>query len=598
MDQAAPSGGSLRGLRGPGWRAAAVVAAIAALAALLAAVTFDGLRGAAADGLLRARDAGRPVPERVVVVEVDRSIVAREGLPLPRSVYARAIRRLDAAGARVIAVDVQFTEPSPPGLEDQDEALLAAIEEVRTPVVLATSQVVDAPRQTDVLGGTPNLEPAGAVAAHSSLPLAGDGRWRAIEPSRDGLATFVQASSVAAGGPAVPADGAPLDPTVPASRLHRERITDLLAGRVPRDAVAGRVAVIGLTQVTSSGDDRGLVAGSSGVQFGVFVQAQGIDTALRGTPLQWAPALSWLLALAMVTLSGLATLARRAWVHVAALSAGVLGLVAASVIATRAGLLADPLPALFAVFVGTVIGIAVRAASEAQRRARARASLARFVPPAIVDELLADGSDGRLAAQLQTASVVFCDLRGYTALVAGLPRPEALADVLDAYLGEVTAVIHAHGGTVVSFQGDGVMAAFGAPIASDDAPVRAVAAARALLNDALPRVAARVAELVPGAEPPALGVGIATGEVLAGTVGPPARREYAVVGGPTNLAARLQAQSKQERATVVIDRATAVACGAASTAPTGVQTSRPDLRLLGTREIRGLDKPVECWTLA
>lgn len=579
-------------------RAAAVIAAVALIAggaAAVAALSFAGLRGTVADGVLRVRNEGKPAPAEILVVEVDEAIVNRYGLPLPRSRYGSAIRRLDRAGAKVVAVDVQFTEASS---EREDNELVWAIEETEVPVVLATSQVVGGERQTDVLGGRPLLSEIGAEAAHSALPLAADGRWRRTVRAVDGLDSFAQVTARLAGEPQVPVGGALLDPTIPASRLTRVTLSELLAGRVPRREIAGKIVVIGLTLVTESGDDRGLVAGSTGPQFGVFVHAQAIDTTLRGSPLRSGTGLSWLLTLAAVALTSLTMLLRRPWLHLASLLAGTVALVIAAVLTARAGVLSDPLPAAFALLAGGVAGIGARAAIERNRRAHARRSLARFVPPGVVDDLLAEGSDGRLPPKLQQATVLFSDLRGYTSLVAHLPRPEALADVLDAYLGEVTAVIHAHGGTVVSFQGDGVMSAFGAPIASEDAPKRAVAAASALLNEALPRVAARMAELVPSAPAPALGVGIATGDVLAGTVGPPERREYAVVGSPTNLAARLQAQSKLERTPIVIDGATARAAGADSASHTGVRVGDAELRLLGEREIRGLEQPVECWTLA
>lgn len=143
---------------------------------------------------------------------------------------------------------------------------------------------------------------------------------------------------------------------------------------------------------------------------------------------------------------------------------------------------------------------------------------------------------------------MFCDLRGYTALTAGLARPEALVDVLDAYLGTVSRVVYANGGTVVSFQGDGVMTAFGVPIDDGRAAQHAVDAARELLDEALPALRAELAAALGDgpAHAIALGIGIATGPVFAGTVGPATRREYAVVGPTTNLAARLQARTKEE----------------------------------------------------
>lgn len=584
-----------------------------AVAILLGALV--GVRGEAADRLLQARDAGRPVPDRVVVLEVDGRTVARyRQLPLPRSVYADAIRRLDREGAAAVGIDVQFTEPTAPKddsveAEDaaarQDEALLASIEDTDVPVVLVTTEVLrrgTGPVDTGVLGGRANLEPAGAVAAHASIPLDADGVWRRAEPSVEGLTTFGSAIARAAGGAGVANPEMLIDPSVPASRLHRWSLRDYLAGRVPANRIRGRAVLIGVTVSSATGDDTGFVAGTRERVFGVQAHAQVVQTALAGAPLQAAPGLTWLLAVLAAGLSALAAARRRLLAQVGV----VVGMAAAIPIvcwvAVRSGWLADPILPWLVLAFGGGAGIAQRAAEERRARAFARATLGRFVPPAVVDELLRDGSDGRLPPHAEIATVMFCDLRGYTALTAGLSRPEALVDVLDAYLGTVSRVVYANGGTVVSFQGDGVMTAFGVPTDDGRAAQHAVDAARELLDEALPALRTELAQTL-GDGPAgaiALGIGIATGPVFAGTVGPATRREYAVVGPTTNLAARLQARTKEEAGPVLIDDATAAAVmgEGRATAHTGVRTPSGPLVPVGPREIRGLTRAIDCWTLA
>lgn len=591
-----------------------LAAAVPALAIGLGALV--GVRGEAADRLLQARDAGRPVPDRVVVLEVEGRTAFRYGQPpLPRSVYARAIRALDRVGAAAVGIDVQFTEPTRPKDDSaqaadaaaaEDLALLTSIEETKVPVVLVTTEVLPRtpgkPVDTGVLGGRVNLEPAGAVAAHASIPLAPDGVWRRAEPTVDGLPTFGAAIARAAGGPTVPAGGMLIDPSVPASRLHRYALRDLLGGRIPERALRGRAVLIGVTTTSSTGDDQGFVAGTRERVYGVQVQAQVVNTALAGAPLSAAPGLTWLLAALSAGLAALAAGRRRLLAQIGVVVGMAVLIPLVCWVAVRSGWLADPILPWLVLAFGGGAGIAQRAAEERRARALARATLGRFVPPAVVDELLRDGSDGRIPPHAEQATVMFCDLRGYTALTAGLSRPEALVDVLDAYLGTVSRVVYAHGGTVVSFQGDGVMTAFGVPVDDGRAAQHAVDAARELLDDALPALRTQLAETL-GDGPAgaiALGIGIATGPVFAGTVGPETRREYAVVGPTTNLAARLQARTKEEAGPVLIDDATAAAVMGEerATAHTGVRTPGGPLVPVGPREIRGLPRAIDCWTLA
>ena len=576
------------------------------MAGLSASSAFDGVDGNVHDLLIEARAHGRDAPEQVVVVEVDQRTVAREGrLPLDRRTYAKTIDRLTQLGAKVIVIDVQFTEQSDD--LDADEALLVAMEDSPVPIVLATS-LVDDSGDTTVMGGKRLLVPAGAVAAHSSFPLDPDGPVRRIQRTIAGIPTLAQAAAEAAGRPGLPQKTVLLDPTVPGTRLNHVSLLDVLGQdlggrRASFDParLRGRVAVVGLTTVDFGGEDTQYMAGTSQQVFGAELQAQAIDTALRGEPLRGTGAgVAWLLALLAGLLAAMG--ARRSlWVQLGSALAALALLVVVSYVAVRSGVLLEPIRAI-AVLVLSALGVAAaRAAVDRRRRAAASATLGRFVPPGVVDDLLDSDRDGLIAPRAQQATVVFCDLRGYTSLVASLKEPAALISILDAYLSAVTETVHRHGGTVVSFQGDGVMSAFGTPVPTDESPAQAVAAARELQTRALPQVRAELAAIVEGAEDLKLGIGVATGPVFAGTVGPAERREYAVVGPTTNLAARLQALTKTEGVDVILDGATAAGAGAPENARahTGIVTvDDVGLRSLGPREVRGLTAPVDVWTLA
>ena len=200
-----------------------------------------------------------------------------------------------------------------------------------------------------------------------------------------------------------------------------------------------------------------------------------------------------------------------------------------------------PLAALAAGLVGTLLVFWLSATFE---RARTRDAFARFVPDAVVDQVLTratEEGDPRLGGERMDATVMFSDLRGFTSFAEAL-EPEQVIEILNRYLTAMSEAILDHGGTLVAYMGDGIMAVFGAPVASDDHPDRALAAARDMLdrldefNDWM-----REHGLGDGFK---MGIGLQLGPVMSGNVGSERRLEYAAIGDTTNTAARLEAMTK------------------------------------------------------
>jgi adenylate cyclase len=167
--------------------------------------------------------------------------------------------------------------------------------------------------------------------------------------------------------------------------------------------------------------------------------------------------------------------------------------------------------------------------------------LRRFLPPQVAEELLA----GQLASDSldrRKVTVLFADMVGFTDLSDSLD-PEELAEVLDEYLREMTAVLIAHGGTLDNYIGDGVMAVFGAPKPMDDEDQAWSAVRSALaMRDRARELAARVR----GRGIPAdlqIRVGINAGRCMIGLFGSDALRAYKIVGFAVNIAQRLQAEA-------------------------------------------------------
>ena len=149
-------------------------------------------------------------------------------------------------------------------------------------------------------------------------------------------------------------------------------------------------------------------------------------------------------------------------------------------------------------------------------------------------------------------SILFADLRGYSTLAEGRVAEDVFR-IISRYTETVTRVVSQHGGTVVEFNGDGMMAVFGAPNPLPDKERRALAAARQIVTEV---AALRVA--APGLESTglAVGVGLATGPAYVGAIRSVDRHIWSAIGSTTNLAARLQALTREVGAPIVIDEAT------------------------------------------
>ena len=176
------------------------------------------------------------------------------------------------------------------------------------------------------------------------------------------------------------------------------------------------------------------------------------------------------------------------------------------------------------------------------------ARLARQMPEGLAEKIRASGTAP--AEERKLVTVLFCDLVGSTAIAERLD-PEEYRDLLDQYLEITFREIYRYEGIVNQLAGDGLMALFGAPVAHEDAPERAVRAALAI-REALEEFNRR-----PGAQPGLelrARIGIHTGPVVVGTMGNDAKMDYTAIGDTTNLASRLQSLARP--GTILVSEAT------------------------------------------
>jgi adenylate cyclase len=165
----------------------------------------------------------------------------------------------------------------------------------------------------------------------------------------------------------------------------------------------------------------------------------------------------------------------------------------------------------------------------------ARASLARYFSPNVVDALASAGAGG-LAARRQPVAVLFADIRGFTRLAESLGT-DATIELLREFHERVTRIVFDHGGTLEKYIGDAVMATFGTPSRGVDDAGRALQCAWRLADETHRWSLERVKR---GEAPVDLGLGVHYGEAVLGSIGDAQRLDYVVVGDTVNVASRLE----------------------------------------------------------
>jgi adenylate cyclase len=483
-------------------------------------------------------------PKDIVVVAIDDVTFDElyQRWPFPRSLHARAVDELRLAGVKAIAYDVQFTEPSEN--PEEDNALIDAVDRAGN-VVLATTEV-DERGRSNVFGGEEVLRDIGARAGNSNYTVDSGGVIRRMPYELEKLKGFGVAAAEVFSGRRITRDDAGgdrawIDWSGPAGTVEAVSFSRLIRGRVPPETLRGKIAVVGAA--APSLQDLHATAVSE-LQPGPEIQAESIATALSGFPLSEAPAAVDVILIVLLGLVGpLAAL------RLGPLRAAIIGAVTAAVyavavqIAFNSGTIVDFLFPEASLVLNVVGALGVGLVLGAFERERVRDLFSRFVPEPVVDEVLAHADeDLRLGGERREVTILFSDVRGFTTF-SEQRDPEVVLEVLNRYLSDMTDVILRHGGTLCAFIGDGIMAAFGAPIAMDDHADRALAAAREMSGPALERFNEWLKEAGHG-DGFRIGVGLNAGAVMAGNVGSEKRLDYTVIGDVVNTASRIEGMTK------------------------------------------------------
>jgi adenylate cyclase len=501
-----------------------------------------------------------PQPKDVVVVQIDDDTFSdfqNRGLPshfpFSRYYHARVINQLHKDGARAIAYDIQFTEPTSDG---PDNALIDAVRNAGN-VVLATVEV-NKHGTSNVFGGLPAQRYARAQVGDASYGVDPGATIRRMYYAPQGLTSFpvlaaekfldTKITPATMGGNSAWIDYAGPPGTIRGAGDHfhpRNRISfsQVYLGKVPASVFRGKVVVVGPASPTL-GDVHATSTTGDSVMSGVEVEASAIENALEGFPLHSYPRSANILLIILLALIPSFTALKlpplRAFLLTVGLAAGFA--VAVQFAFNHGRIVAFVYP-LLALAISAIGSLGVNYLLTAFDRERTRNAFARFVPEGVVTQVLAQAGDGlRLGGRSVVCTILFSDIRGFTTLSESRSAEEVI-DFLNHYLTEMTDAVLNNGGTLVSYSGDGILACFGAPIEQEDHAERAVASAREMIEKRLPVVNTWLREQGQDIEMK-IGIGINSGETMVGNVGSERRLEYTTIGDTVNTASRLEGMTK------------------------------------------------------
>ncbi len=594
---------------------------------------FDRLSLSAFDRLVSARGAFPATADSLDVVIVALSDKTEKSLPkkfpFPRNYYARAVRNLNAAGARAIGIDLLFEQQEQrsargDSLSDRNDAeLFDAIRTAGNVVVAAKTEL-----RSDDAEITRRAEDyhsifyaADSAAGNVYVPNDEDGIYRRYMPfaampgSGALLPSFAFAvlnqfyrerpSDVAAAvpgrficrGESIPA----FDETsilvnfygVAGQTFKQIDLADILDdstfqtneeaalsesidtfdapgyGILYDGSLKGKVVLIG-PYFAESKDLIPVPIAPPGepdhnLMYGVEYHANVIQMLLhrnflRATPLWATTAIVFLLAFVCTSVVSRlrSRTARRAWLNEAVALVFCASLLPAGFVATTRAFTAWNL-ILPIVPIATSVALAYVAATlryylgERKQKVMIQKMFTHYLNPFIVDELILHPEKLRLGGERKELTVMFADVGGFTSLSERLP-PEEIVALLNEYLGAMSDIILAHNGTLDKYEGDAIMAFWGAPVALKNSALDACRAALAMR--------ARVDMLrdewkAQGKPQFSIRIGINTGEMIVGNMGSASRFDYTVMGDSVNIASRLEGANKVYGTTVMISERTA-----------------------------------------
>lgn len=529
---------------------------------------LEGIESGTWDSRLRLARSERAPLAAVAIVAIDEKSIGEIGrFPWSRTVYASLIDALNKGGARAVLLDVLFPEPESP---ERDARLAAAMKRYGRVVL---SEFIEYDPRGNAVGhkrSIPGLDAEARCAGYINLYPEEDGviRWATLAVPYGGS----QHVSLALRGAAELLGDAPitLEPfavrlggrTIPTDDQHRMLIdyasssgsfetfsfSDIVNNRVPAELLRDRVFFVG---ATAMGIYDMRVTPLSGNTPGVAIHAQIADAVARGKYLRRGGIETLIDLAAIIALSLLtATLVlhMRHALALPLLAATGLGYVLACHGALRAGSwisMFHPLAAMALSFVGSAF---VRFQLLDRRAREIRSMFSRFVSAKVVERLVRNPELACISGENRVVTILFADVQNYTSF-SERHEPAEIVAVLNMYLSEMVSIVMEYDGTLDKFLGDGILAYWNAPL---DQPEHAELAVRCALE--MIRRGEQLRERIARecGEPLSWGIGLNTGEVVAGIIGAAEKKmEYTVIGDNVNLTYRIQNLSREARCPVM-----------------------------------------------
>jgi adenylate cyclase len=519
----------------------------------------------------RFREVRGPLPpsSRIAIVAIDdRSIAELGRFPWSRSYFTSLVERATRAGATSLLLDVFFSEAES---QEVDGAFARAVESSGITTLSAVFDMSSEGEAVSMTSNLPTLDAAARRVAHLNIMPDEDGviRWTPLlipyagteypslalaaamdalkaEPGREEFAVVL-------GERRIPTDAYGrmlIDYTGPPGLYERFSFVDLAKGRVPEEALRGRILLVGATAL---GIYDMKVSPFSNNMPGIEINAAIADNILRGA-FRTRGGAETLFDLAAIVLGGIAvsaiTLRMRGAVALPmgiVLTVGYLAL--ASFLFQRGHWVSYTYPVLTMVLAYSVTAYLKFFVLERKAR-EIRAMFSSFVSKKVVDALIERPELARVGGELRTITVLFADIRNYTSFSERHAPAEVVA-TLNAYLASMTEVIIEHDGTLDKFMGDGIMAFWGAPLDQPDQGERAVRCALAMIERFRGVHAGYVSS---GVEPITFGIGIHRGEAIVGTIGVEGKKvEYTAIGDTVNTTYRVQNLSREIESPVITE---------------------------------------------
>jgi adenylate cyclase len=510
----------------------------------------------------------RHVP--MVIVSIDQDSFDELDLPWPwpRTLHGELIRKLAASQAKLIGLDILFAEPKPD--PEEDRILAQAIKAAGNVVLAAEYTEVDGdfgPRMSIKLP-IPEIREHALAYGPVNLRRNRDGIVRNADRAvlfQDRLyPTFAyQIYRGLAGQENLAGEEITPIPYLINFRAPPRSYPIVPYYRVLRDEIdpsffKDKLVLIGAFAV-SLHDLYPTPFSASVLMAGVEVQANFVETLMAHnaiTPLPSREHAAIFALLSLLTIWGAFRFKPWRAFTVVLVLAGMYAF-ATLYLFVQYQLWAPVVPSLLGIVL-TYGGITLDNYMREQKdRIRLRTIFGKYVSPDIVDEILENREGLALGGKRRHITVLFSDIRGFTSISEHM-EPEQVVSFLSAYLAQATQIVFKHGGTVDKFIGDAIMAIFGAPTSHGDDAVRAVKCGLDLI-ELVKSLGPKWGTIL--GRPFQVGVGINSGEAVVGSIGSEIRADFTAIGDTVNLAARLEALTKELQVPMLISEYTAAELG-------------------------------------